>query len=165
MAPVSTDFPRRLIATNQLVGAALVLLTEFSSHEQFPGRLPIAYILSALWTAGVSAYAGFELFRDSHRGFTMSLWVQGLQILNFAGPSFDVRLELGIKATVEITTSVFMTHWGYGGLFGFWPWSGAPQFTVVVNGLALLAFAWLWRHRTTVRRRNLGWRRWSRRDV
>ena len=48
-----------------------------------------------------------------------------------------------MKVTVDFTSSTVMTHWGFGGLYGIWPWPGAPELTVVFNPLALIAMLYL----------------------
>src|SRR5688500_10662770 len=117
--------PHRLIGLNEMVGAGLIVMALGVSMVQQPGRLPLAYVAVAMLVAGVSGYAGYQLMRLTQRGLVLSLWLQGLQILNAAGPAFDARLELGVKATLEVTRTGVMTRWGFGGMYGFWPWAGA----------------------------------------
>ena len=63
-------------------------------------------------------WAGWLLIRGQRLGRQLSVVFQALQVFGVASQTYSWRFELGLKVTVDLTSSTVMTHWGFGGLHG-----------------------------------------------
>jgi hypothetical protein len=136
-----------LIGLNQALGGVLILTAQASAVRHGLIALPTLSFYLGVCVAGVSVWAGWLLIRGERLGRRLSIVLQALQVFGVASRMFSWRFELGLKATVEVTSSSVMAHWGFGGLYGLWPWPGAPEPTFVFNPLALIAMLYLVRQR------------------
>ena len=132
-----------LIGVNEVLGGALILAAQASAVRHGLAALPTRYFYLSILVAGMSMWAGWLLIRRKRLGRQLSIVLQALQVFGVASRMFSWRFELGLKVTVEMTASSVMTHWGFGGLYGVWPWPGAPENTLVFNPLALIALLYL----------------------
>lgn len=132
-----------LIGVNQVLGGVLILTGQLSAVRHGLIALPTLYFYLGMGVAGVSMWVGWLLIRGQRLGRQLSIVLQALQVFGVASRMFSWRFELGLKATVELTSSSVITHWGFGGLFGAWPWPGAAELTFVFNPLALIAMLYL----------------------
>ncbi len=132
-----------LIGVNEAFGAVLILVAQASAIRHGLVALPTLYLWLAIGVAGVSVWAGSLLIRGKRLGRQLSILLQALQVFGVASRTFSWRFELGVKVTVDLTSSTVMTHWGFGGLFGVWPSAGAPKLTFILNPVALIAMLYL----------------------
>lgn len=131
------------IGVNEVFGGVLILAAQASAVRHGLVALPTLYTYLAIGAAGISVWAGWLLIRRERLGHQLSVVLQALQIFGVASQTFSWRFELGLKVTVDWTSSAVMTHWGSGGLYGIQPWTGAPELTFILNPLALIAMLYL----------------------
>jgi hypothetical protein len=136
-----------LIGVNEVVGGVLILTAQASAVRHGLVALPTLYTYLAIGVAGMSVWAGWLLIRGQRLGRQLSVVFQALQVFGVASQTYSWRFELGLKVTVDLTSSTVMTHWGFGGLYGIQPWTGAPDLTFILNPLALIAMLYLVRPR------------------
>jgi hypothetical protein len=129
--------PLRLIALNQMFGAVLLVTAFIMSPSTIP-RLPTLYVLSAFGAATVAGVGGLWLLRRRRLGLALSIATQVVQVVGYASSTIACRAEFGVSVTADLSRSQLMTHWGFKGLFNFWPWPGAVEPTVTVNLLAVV---------------------------
>jgi len=146
----------KLIALNQLLGAALVMGAIIVAAVQEASPLQPFHVFGSFLIAGIASTAGILLWRGLPRGHFLSLIIQGVQVLGINTFTQTYHIELGAEVNLAFITVGPNTYLGFDsgirGVFAIWTWSGLAANVLTINLLALVAFIYLWRRSFVSRR-------------